>query len=82
MRRILVIEDNAELGFGLRNNLEVEGYEVRLRTTEGELGGYNNGLPYLGGAAEASAMNRGVFPREKGTSLVTSSKVQLNCRST
>jgi DNA-binding response OmpR family regulator len=26
--RILVIEDNADLAFGLRNNLEIEGYEV------------------------------------------------------
>ena len=26
--RILVVEDNADLAFGLRNNLEIEGYEV------------------------------------------------------
>jgi DNA-binding response OmpR family regulator len=26
--RILVIEDNADLAFGLRNNFEIEGYEV------------------------------------------------------
>jgi DNA-binding response OmpR family regulator len=37
MTRILVIEDNAELGFGLQNNLEVEGYDVRLAPT-GRLG--------------------------------------------
>jgi DNA-binding response OmpR family regulator len=30
MTRILVVEDNADLAFGLRNNLEIEGYEVRL----------------------------------------------------
>ncbi|MBC7790212.1 MAG: response regulator transcription factor [Anaerolineae bacterium] len=30
MTRILVIEDNADLAFGLRNNLEIEGYEVRV----------------------------------------------------
>jgi len=28
--RILVIEDNADLAFGLRNNLEIEGYEVAV----------------------------------------------------
>ncbi|MFL5542864.1 MAG: response regulator transcription factor [Longimicrobiaceae bacterium] len=27
-RRILVVEDNPDLAFGLRNNLEIEGYEV------------------------------------------------------
>jgi two-component system, OmpR family, alkaline phosphatase synthesis response regulator PhoP len=30
--RILVIEDNEDLAFGLRNNLEIEGYEVDLAT--------------------------------------------------
>jgi two-component system, OmpR family, alkaline phosphatase synthesis response regulator PhoP len=28
MTRVLVVEDNADLAFGLRNNLEIEGYEV------------------------------------------------------
>ena len=28
MTRILVVEDNRDLAFGLRNNLEIEGYEV------------------------------------------------------
>lgn len=28
MRRILVVEDNPDLAFGLRNNLEIEGYRV------------------------------------------------------
>ncbi len=28
--RILVVEDNPDLAFGLRNNLEIEGHEVRL----------------------------------------------------
>jgi DNA-binding response OmpR family regulator len=28
MTRILVVEDNPDLAFGLRNNLEIEGYEV------------------------------------------------------
>ena len=28
MKRVLVVEDNAELAFGLRNNLEIEGYAV------------------------------------------------------
>ena len=28
MTRILVVEDNEDLAFGLRNNLEIEGYEV------------------------------------------------------
>jgi two-component system, OmpR family, alkaline phosphatase synthesis response regulator PhoP len=30
--RILVIEDNEDLAFGLRNNLEIEGYEVDVAT--------------------------------------------------
>ena len=30
MNRILVVEDNTDLAFGLRNNLEIEGYEVEL----------------------------------------------------
>src|SRR4051794_27965690 len=30
MTRILVIEDNPDLAFGLRNNLEIEGYEVEV----------------------------------------------------
>jgi two-component system, OmpR family, alkaline phosphatase synthesis response regulator PhoP len=28
MRRILIVEDNPDLAFGLRNNLEIEGYET------------------------------------------------------
>ena len=28
--RILVVEDNPDLAFGLRNNLEIEGHEVRV----------------------------------------------------
>ncbi len=30
MSRILVVEDNPDLAFGLRNNLEIEGYDVVL----------------------------------------------------
>lgn len=30
MTRILVVEDNADLAYGLQNNLEIEGYEVEL----------------------------------------------------
>lgn len=30
MTRILVVEDNADLAYGLRNNLEIEGYEVEV----------------------------------------------------
>jgi DNA-binding response OmpR family regulator len=30
MHRILVVEDNRDLAFGLRNNLEIEGYEVAV----------------------------------------------------
>jgi DNA-binding response OmpR family regulator len=30
VKRILVIEDNVDLAYGLRNNLEIEGYEVAL----------------------------------------------------
>jgi DNA-binding response OmpR family regulator len=29
---ILIIEDDVDLGFGLRNNLEIEGYEVAIAT--------------------------------------------------
>jgi len=31
--RILVVEDNRDLGYGLRNNLEVEGHEVEVART-------------------------------------------------
>lgn len=37
MTRILVIEDNIDLAFGLRNNLEIEGYEVEV-AHDGNLG--------------------------------------------
>jgi len=30
MKRILVVEDNPDLAFGLRNNLEIEGYQVEV----------------------------------------------------
>jgi two-component system alkaline phosphatase synthesis response regulator PhoP len=30
MPRVLVVEDNADLAYGLQNNLEIEGYEVRV----------------------------------------------------
>ncbi len=30
VNRVLVIEDNSDLAYGLRNNLEIEGYEVEL----------------------------------------------------
>jgi two-component system alkaline phosphatase synthesis response regulator PhoP len=33
MTRVLVIEDNPDLAFGLRNNLEIEGYTVEVATT-------------------------------------------------
>jgi two-component system, OmpR family, alkaline phosphatase synthesis response regulator PhoP len=33
MIRVLLVEDDAGLAFGLRNNLEIEGYEVDLATT-------------------------------------------------
>jgi len=29
-KRVLVVEDNADLAYGLRNNLEIEGYEVEI----------------------------------------------------
>jgi len=31
--RILIVEDNKDLAFGLRSNLEIEGYEVRTAAT-------------------------------------------------
>ena len=30
MTRVLVIEDNPDLAYGLRNNLEIEGYDVEV----------------------------------------------------
>ena len=33
MKRILIIEDNEDLTFGLRNNLEIEGYDVLTAAT-------------------------------------------------
>lgn len=37
MTRIVVVEDNADLAYGLRNNLEIEGYEVEV-AEDGEAG--------------------------------------------
>jgi len=37
MTRILVVEDNADLAFGLQTTLEIEGYEVEV-AEDGELG--------------------------------------------
>jgi DNA-binding response OmpR family regulator len=37
MSRILVIEDNADLAYGLRNNLEIEGYDVEI-AADGNVG--------------------------------------------
>jgi two-component system alkaline phosphatase synthesis response regulator PhoP len=37
MKRILIVEDNAELAFGLRNNLEIEGYAIDV-ATDGQAG--------------------------------------------
>ena len=37
MSRILVVEDNADLAYGLRNNLEIEGYDVDV-ASDGEEG--------------------------------------------
>jgi len=30
VKQILIVEDNAELAYGLRNNLEIEGYGIRV----------------------------------------------------
>ncbi|HVT17191.1 MAG TPA: response regulator transcription factor [Thermoanaerobaculia bacterium] len=45
MIRVLVIEDNEDLAFGLKNNLEVEGYEVEVAL---------DGLAGLGRAREGA----------------------------
>ena len=37
MPKVLVIEDNADLAYGLQNNLEIDGYEVRV-AEDGETG--------------------------------------------
>lgn len=37
MSRVLVVEDNSRLAYGLRNNLEIEGYEVDVVGDGGEV---------------------------------------------
>ncbi len=37
MARVLLVEDNVDLAYGLQNNLEIEGYEVRV-AERGETG--------------------------------------------
>jgi DNA-binding response OmpR family regulator len=37
MARVLLVEDNVDLAYGLQNNLEIEGYEVRV-AEDGESG--------------------------------------------
>jgi two-component system alkaline phosphatase synthesis response regulator PhoP len=37
MARVLVVEDNVDLAYGLQNNLEIEGYDVRV-AEKGEAG--------------------------------------------
>jgi two-component system response regulator VicR len=37
VKRILIVEDNAELAFGLRNNLEIEGYAIDV-AADGQAG--------------------------------------------
>jgi two-component system, OmpR family, alkaline phosphatase synthesis response regulator PhoP len=37
VKRILIVEDNAELAFGLRNNLEIEGYRIEV-AADGQAG--------------------------------------------
>lgn len=37
MARVLVVEDNVDLAYGLQNNLEIEGYDVRV-AENGEIG--------------------------------------------
>jgi DNA-binding response OmpR family regulator len=37
MARVLLVEDNVDLAYGLQNNLEIEGYEVRV-AEKGETG--------------------------------------------
>ena len=53
MTKILVIEDNADLAFGLRNNLEIEGYEVQL-AHDGNVGLASALAERLGGEAGRS----------------------------
>ena len=59
-KRILLIEDNADLAYGLRNNLEIEGYHVevagdgvkglsRARATKPDLVILDLMLPYVSG---------------------------------
>ena len=36
MTRVLIVEDNADLAYGLRNNLEIEGYAVEVAAEGGQ----------------------------------------------
>jgi len=49
MKRVLVIEDNRDLAYGLRNNLEIEGYAVEVAEDgpKGLLRGRANGLDLI-----------------------------------
>jgi DNA-binding response OmpR family regulator len=48
VKRILVIEDNRDLAYGLRNNLEIEGYQVELAEDgRSGLASARSGAPHL-----------------------------------
>jgi len=71
--RVLVIEDNTDLAFGLRNNLEIEGYEVSVaadgraglseaRTRHPDLVILDLMLPNLDGFRVLRALREGTHP--------------------
>ena len=72
MSRVLVVEDNDDLAFGLRNNLEIEGYEVevahdgpagleRVRSTDPDLLILDLMLPGLDGFRVLKALRQEGF---------------------
>ncbi|HEU4564728.1 MAG TPA: response regulator transcription factor [Gemmatimonadaceae bacterium] len=74
MKRILVVEDNPDLAFGLRNNLEIEGYEVdvaddgptglaRARSWEPDLVILDLMLPGMDGYRVLRTLRSGGFER-------------------
>ncbi len=61
--RVLLIEDNANLAFGLRNNLEIEGYVVDHAATGGEGLARGDGRRPRRDPSRSHAARRRRFPR-------------------
>ena len=60
MKQILIIEDNSDLAYGLRNNLEIEGYAITVAGDEIDLTTPETvTVPEHVQAAAAAALDRG-----------------------